>query len=487
VTGAERAPLGASDAPGVAGAASRADAERPLVRGLRAGAAAALLGLPTVLAFFSGGVFDEPRLWAAFAVWDLVIVAALVGRLPRSAGAGAALAGLALLASVVALSSSWAPLTGPALADAQRLGLYVGAFAAGLLLLGGEATRRRVEPALAAGIVVVMAYALSGRLVPWLVDQAVGEAAAGRLEQPLTYWNALGALAAIGLVLVARLAAVRPWVTAAGPLLVTGLVLTFSRGALAAAVLGLGVLAWVAPTRTQVRAIAIVVGTGAVPALLAALALTAVRTAEGARDRDGAILLVVLLAASAAAAVLASRAAPSSQEPPYVRRRAAFAIPALLGLVAVAVALGSDRGPAASGPTAERFASVQSNRFDYWEVAAGTFAAHPVTGAGSGSFAVEWRRERDLEEKADDAHSLYLETAAELGLLGLAALALFAGSVALAARRIAPAMPGAVAALAAFGFHAGIDWDWEMPALSLVALLLAATVCAAARPRGPAA
>jgi hypothetical protein len=39
---------------------------------------------------------------------------------------------------------------------------------------------------------------------------------------------------------------------------------------------------------------------------------------------------------------------------------------------------------------------------------------------------------------------------------------------------------GPAAALAAFGFHTGLDWDWEMPALTLVAVLLAGVVVAAA-------
>ncbi len=58
--------------------------------------------------------------------------------------------------------------------------------------------------------------------------------------------------------------------------------------------------------------------------------------------------------------------------------------------------------------------------------------------------------------------------------------------------RAGPAAAGSVAALAAFALHAGIDWDWEMPALTLVALALAASLMGpasrerAAAPDGPA-
>jgi hypothetical protein len=37
---------------------------------------------------------------------------------------------------------------------------------------------------------------------------------------------------------------------------------------------------------------------------------------------------------------------------------------------------------------------------------------------------------------------------------------------------------GPAAALAAWAFHAGLDWDWEMPALTLVAIVLAGHVMA---------
>jgi O-antigen ligase len=104
---------------------------------------------------------------------------------------------------------------------------------------------------------------------------------------------------------------------------------------------------------------------------------------------------------------------------------------------------------------------------------------------GAGGFAVEWQRERPAGSAgAVDAHSLYVETAAELGLVGLAALALLLGSIAACAARALrldfALAAGPTAALAASGFHAGLDWDWEMPALTLIAVLLAGVVVAAA-------
>jgi hypothetical protein len=49
------------------------------------------------------------------------------------------------------------------------------------------------------------------------------------------------------------------------------------------------------------------------------------------------------------------------------------------------------------------------------------------------------------------------------------------------ARRREPALTaGAIAALAVWAVHAGVDWDWEMPALTLVAVLLAGLLLGAA-------
>ena len=154
---------------------------------------------------------------------------------------------------------------------------------------------------------------------------------------------------------------------------------------------------------------------------------------------------------------------------------------------AVTVAGGSDP-PESPGPRADagRLQSLGSNRGEYWSVALGVAADHPLVGHGSGSFEVDWSRERTITEGVRDAHSLVLETAAELGIVGLALLALFLGGVAFcvpAAVRRDPALAvGATAGLVAWILHAQLDWLWEMPAATLNAVLLAALLLALADP-----
>jgi O-antigen ligase/polysaccharide polymerase Wzy-like membrane protein len=472
----------------------------------RAGAVAAgaLLAGPTVLAFFSGGYFDVPRLWAALAAWTLLLAVVLLAPhpLPRPLPARLALAGLALFAVLAFVSAWWAPRRGPAFDDAGRDLLYLAALAAATALLRGRVARA-VEPALIAGATLVIGYGLSERVLPGLVTLSHSRTALGRLEQPLTYWNATGALAAIGLVLAARAigdaarpAGLRAAAAAAAVPLGAGVALSYSRGALLAALAGLVVLAALCPGRGALRAMAIAPAAALAAGVVVSLP-GGVRALEGdlpRRELEGAVVLVALLALMAAAALAARRWAPpradsATWRPPAGAAAALVAV--LVGLMLLGAAL--DRGPRTgtpqAGATASRLASTQSNRFAYWRVALDGFADHPLRGLGGGGFADLWLQKRTVRDPARDAHSLYIETAAEYGLLGLAALGLTLGGVAVSARRAyarAPSLTaGAIAGLATWAVHAGVDWDWEMPALTLVAMLLAGLVLAASDDDAP--
>ena len=119
----------------------------------------------------------------------------------------------------------------------------------------------------------------------------------------------------------------------------------------------------------------------------------------------------------------------------------------------------------------------------YWKAAAAEASAHPFVGSGAGSFDDFWLDHRTIGAFVQDAHSLYLETAAELGLVGLALLGctlLVPLSTAITRRR-QPLVPVAAAAYLTFLVHAGLDWDWEMPATTLAGLACAAVLIGNAR------
>jgi hypothetical protein len=475
------------------------------------GLALAVLAAPTVLAFFKGGYFDGPRDVALGLTGLLLAACALLlpreALLPRGVPARVALAGFAGLTAWTALSTRWAPLDDNAWATFERDALYLAALVIAATTL--RSVPRAVEPALAAGALVVIGYGLLGRLIPDVVHAAPSVSAGGRLDQPLTYWNAMGALGAIGFTLSVRVAgdetraaAWRAAGAACAVPLAVGIYLTFSRGALAATAAGLVVLLALAPSFTQLRAAAIAVEAGIVGCGVAAAA-PAVRTLHGShRALQGAAVLIALLALMALAAFV-QRWACRDEASDRVRIRmgrlplprhhgwvAAVLVAAML-VVPVAVAAGSD-APSASddpnfGASTSRLASTDSPRYHYWKVAIDAFADHPLKGVGAGGFAVRWLEDRPVRTPAQDAHSLEIETLAELGIVGGLLLVLLGGGIALAARDAvrrlgAAAVAGPIAGLSAYVFHGAIDWDWEMPALTLVGVALAGALLAAADP-----
>ena len=319
--------------------------------------------------------------------------------------------------------------------------------------------------------------------------------AGGRLEQPITYWNAEGLLAGIGLLLCARLAGdrsrpapMRAAAAAACAPLGAGVYLSYSRGALAVTVLGLIVLLAAAPTWPQLRAA--VIGSGrrrrprppARPAFPGVASLTGTQPSSA---RDGAIMLALLLvdhgARRAADAALDQRPSAAARPgsagcrtpaacPPSRSRPPRSAWPAWWP----AGSAENARGGESAAPTASRFASVSSVRYEYWRVGALAFTREPVHGLGAGGFRVFWREERRVPHSVTEVHSLPLEMAAELGLPGLLLFVAFVGGIAVG-RPAAPCArarrwrPGRPRSASAWLLHATIDWDWQLPAVTLPA------------------
>ena len=468
-----------------------------------------LLGGATALAFFAGGYFTEPQVWAGLVAWALVAVAMLVGpgTFPRTAGSWLAIAGLALLGGWMLLSMTWAPIAGSAYHAGQLVLLYTGVLLAAVLLLRPRQTQRLVEPALAAGTLIVIGYGISERLLPGLLHFARSVSAQGRLEQPLTYWNAMGELAALGFVLCARIAGdrerprqLRAAAAAASAPLGMGLYLSFSRGALFACAAGLVALFVLAPRREQLEGILVAVAAGVLASLAASpfRGVTSLAGPLATRERQGAITLGLLAVIVALAAALTWHLGRAGRTAPLrlPRNTGWIAVGVICAGLALAIVVGSKENssrPLSAG--ASRYVTLQSNRYAYWRVAFKAFRQEPLYGVGAGGWAVWWLRYRPFDDFAQDAHSLPLQTLAELGLVGIVLLAGFFGGVVLAARdayRLAPSLAaGPTAAFVTYTAHAPLDWDWQMPAVTLVAIVLAGALLASstapprsAEPRG---
>jgi hypothetical protein len=460
----------------------------------------ALLAGPTALAFQKAGYYEDVRLVAGIVVWALVAVLAVVADgpiLPRTTAVRLAIGGLIAFTVWVWLSKGWAPLAGPAGDDLQRDALYLGALIAGALAWRPRSWASAVEVALALGVLIVIGYGVLGRTLPGLIDLKPSFYAGGRLDQPLTYWNAMGALAAIGIVLCARIAgdrlrseSLRVIAASAAVPMTLALYLTYSRGALAAVACGLLVLILLAPTWAQLRSIVFVVGGGFVVSVVASQldGVASLHGSMGHREAQGVLMLSVLVAAMIAVAAIQAYAVRRTSDAPLPlpgwARPAGFVVAICVALLPYALAVVSERGEdnPSFGASAQRLASTGSNRYAYWRVAFHTWADHPLQGAGAAAFRVEWLRERPFRESVRDAHSLYFETLAELGLVGFVLLCALLAGVLLAARKVlgadAALAAGPAAGLVVWAVHAGVDWDWEMPALTLVAVTLAGMLLA---------
>ena len=172
---------------------------------------------------------------------------------------------------------------------------------------------------------------------------------------------------------------------------------------------------------------------------------------------------------------------------PGSARRLGPATAVVVAVVATALVVGGlaerpTQAELAAGAGAERLTTVSSNRYEYWRVGVRAFAERPLAGLGAGGFRVFWLQEREIGEAVKDTHSLPIEVAAELGLAGLVALAVAARRRgprgARRAARAPAAAAGPAAALVAWFLHACIDWDWQMPAVTLPAIVLAGTLIA---------
>jgi hypothetical protein len=126
-----------------------------------------------------------------------------------------------------------------------------------------------------------------------------------------------------------------------------------------------------------------------------------------------------------------------------------------------------------------------SARIPLWRQAWHDWETHRALGSGGGTFEQWWLQHRPTSAGVRDAHSLYLETLAEVGPFGLALLlaALVAPLLVVRSARSSPFVPAACAAYLAYLISAAGDWDWEMPAVTLLGLFCGTSLLLAARPR----
>ncbi|HLW94498.1 MAG TPA: O-antigen ligase family protein, partial [Solirubrobacteraceae bacterium] len=445
----------------------------------------------------------------------------------RIAGIAVAIAMFAL-AALTALSVSWSVAPSSSWLEANRTLAYAAAFAGAIALVRLCGSRwRSVIGGVLLATAFVCAYALLSKVIPESLDRTDTFA---RLSVPFSYWNAVGLTAALGIPPALWLGSRRDGHGAlnalAAPvlcLLLVALVLSYSRGAVLAAVIGGGL--WFAFVPLRLRAMAI----GAIAALAAGAviawtlkqpALADDHVALAARSSAGHRLGLLLLAAvlvSYAGALLLRFAAERNPLSAARRRTLSIAVAAVLALVPVAgvAALAhSSRGltgeishgwqqlttPNGSQPTnsASRLTSGGSMQALYWNYALKVFDTNPALGAGAGAYPVADQRFMTSHALADYAHGYVFQTLSDLGIVGLlvslAVAVMWCISAARSAgpwRRRAAGGDSAerlglltlMSVVVVFTVHSAVDWTWFVPGDALVALLCAGWVAGRGRPR----
>jgi O-antigen ligase len=467
-------------------------------------------GVTFLLGFNDGTYQLTDRSAVAIAAWWALAVGIAVKAWPREWPPRAALVAagaLAAFAVLTLLSVGWAISDEKAFLEFTRVLMYLGV----LVLVALAVTRRTaasVADGIALGIVAVILLALASRL--FFGDVGPGAPPSffpvrSRLHYPVNYWNGLAILAGLAFPLLLRAAvAQRPaWLRALAlapvPAMASAIYLTSSRGGYVTAAVGVIVFCALTSRRLSALVATAIAGGGAALAIKGMLARDALvngplGSAQASSEGESAAVLMVLLGLSCAGLYWAWCRYAGWE----LRLKLPLAAKAGIALGAIAVlAVGvSAYDPVdkfetfkkPSGPDvglvegdftrSHLISSTGSGRWQLWTSAVDEWETKPALGRGAGSYQSWWMEHASLPLFVRDAHSLWLETLAELGLVGLLLLVIAIGTGFVAAiarmgrlgqdRPLVAAMAGV---LAAFVVAAGIDWMWELSIVGLVAIV----------------
>jgi hypothetical protein len=462
--------------------------------------------LTAYLAFNSGGMFEVTTAVAAATVLVVAAVAVACAQRPlRAVGPwGIAACGLLVAYAVWTLvSAGWSDAEARSLVAFDRVLLYLAVLALFACVPRSGARMRILLRGLLIATAAVALAGLASRLLADLWPTTVG-LVDDRLSYPLTYWNTFGLLVGMACVLAVHHAGdekepATMRILSAGllPLLAPTLLLTFSRGAILVSVVAIVVYLLAARPYGAV-------GAALAAAPTTALALFLTYSADLVHEGTPLVPEVISQAKTLALGIgacavgaallraltlrlddrLGERLAGSTE----LRRglRLAGLACGTVALVAFVVAGGpgavnrqyhsfiDNTEEAASTTDAgqrSRLLTVGNDgRRPLWEVALDAYKEEPLRGTGAGTFQLRWERDREGGPRRLYAYSLYLESLSELGIVGILLLVsgilALLGALAWRLREPDRAIYAAGLALAlAWALHAGIDIDWQSPAV----------------------
>jgi hypothetical protein len=446
------------------------------------------------------------------------------------------------LAVLTAVSISWSVQPADSWLEANRTLSYLAAFAgaAGIARLYPERWRALLG-GVALATTAICAYALLVKVFPATFDRTD---VIGRVRAPFDYWNATGLIAALGLPACLwsgarrdRARALRALAAPAVTILLTVLILSYSRSALVAAILGVGFWFAAVPLRLRASAVLAIGGVGAAAAVGWALSthpfthdLAALQARTVAGHGFG-LVLVLVLALVTACGFAGAFAMDRLQLSADVRRAIGTGLVVLVALVPVAGAVAltaSSRGAtgeishiwntltsptSGTGDNPGRLVELGNTRPRYWREGIDVGEHALLKGVGAGAYGTARTRYTHDPLIAGHAHSYVVETFADLGLIGIAVSVALVLAWAVAAGRAvgvrtarrrgrgsspSPLMPAAPTLMAMyararrpaasserlglltalsialiFGLHSAIDWTWFIPGTAVPAMICA--------------
>ncbi len=482
------------------------------------------------LALSNGGYDTIVRSQVGVAVWWIVLLGALAGVLPARRIGAAGWVAIGLLGGFAlwtGLATGWSESAERSAIELGRVAAYLGVLVLAIALQGRAAARHTLN-GLASAIGFVTLLAVASRLHPqWFPVNDHIEFLGGserKLSYPLNYWNALAALAAVGVPLLlgvalgARTLAGQAVAAAMLPLSALCIYLTISRGGTIALAVGIVVFVLFVGRRLSALGTLAVAGLGSAILVSGASQRDAIQdglpTATAIGQGTELVWLAVIVCGGVALLQVAmGLAARHLQRPALLApgRRATAAL--VLATVSLACGIGAAAGgggwaidrwqefKAPFGAVTEgsqdnvfsRLAVANGNgRYELWQSARDANTTDPLKGIGPGTFEFWWARHATNPGFVRDAHSLYFETFAETGIVGLlllgGLLAFLLVAAVVRSSRASPAMrtpiAAAVGGLAAFMTAATFEWVWEMGAIACAVMLLGAVIVAGREPSG---
>ncbi len=477
---------------------------------------AAVMAMAVWLSYRDGGYFTREFLMAAIAGWTLaglIVIARWDGlELPR-----ASVVPLAMLTAIMFFTGSsmaWSVSPNSSLQEFSRVAIYLAVFAA---VLTGPRTRSSVRQTAALFVTLGAAlalFALMAKISPSYSEDY--SYAGGRLMGSLGYWNALAIFMVMamlpGLWFTALPSIRSVWkIAATVALSLMGLTLffTLSRGGIFIGALAVCAYLVFAPRRLgMLLSLASAFIPAAALAWFTYASLPSLHAAEeGARidASEGRQFALLLLAAVAGAALMKAAALflPDGM-PPTRNSRIFIAAFWCLVLLAAAGSLISQQGRISNWANSSsrndgaqatqsgdlsietrgvgRLASTSDQRTELWRIGIDNFMEHPVLGTGAATYRFANLRLQSGVGLARDPHSLWIRFLSDQGIAGFALLLGLVGSLVLALARPFWKHPALrhdglylslLIACSAWLADSSLEWNWEMPVMTLVFFLLA--------------